>query len=176
MRRACAGAVAGFLATLTMSGAAITVRRVTSPSTPVGETHYERVGVALVAMAKGAAPRDALADPDQVLTAGTRRRVGEALHLAFGSMNGTVLAVLRPGPGRPSGRDGLALGAGLWLAAFVGYLPRIGVTTGVGSMSTHERLRTLATHLIYGGTSALLTTALLERRGSTTDDHRQAMT
>jgi hypothetical protein len=155
------GLVAGAFGTLAMSGVAATVRRTVSPLAPFGETHYERVGVAMTALARGVDLTEAHADPDALLDLSARRRLGEALHMVFGMINGALLAVavrdVRP-------RHGVALGVGLWFAGFAGHLPALKVTDGIASMTTQERWRTMSSHVTYGVTTALVLAATARGR------------
>jgi hypothetical protein len=155
------GLVAGAFGTLAMSGVAATVRRTVSPLAPFGETHYERVGVAMTALARGVDLTEAHADPDALLDLPARRRLGEALHMVFGMINGALLAVavrdVRP-------RHGVALGVGLWFAGFAGHLPALKVTDGIASMTTQERWRTMSSHVTYGVTTALVLAATARDR------------
>jgi len=155
------GLVAGAFGTLAMSGVAATVRRTVSPLAPFGETHYERVGIAMTALARGVDLTEAHADPDALLDLPARRRLGEALHMVFGMINGALLAVtvrdVRP-------RHGVALGVGLWFAGFAGHLPALKVTDGIASMTTQERWRTMSSHVTYGVTTALVLAATARDR------------
>lgn len=157
MSRLVRGLVAGAFGTLAMSGVAATVRRTVSPEAAFGETHYERVGVAVTALARGVDLEVAAADPGTVLDLPTRRRLGEALHMVFGMVNGGALALAVD---EPRARHGVVLGVGLWFAGFAGHLPALKVTEGIASMTTQERWRTMASHVTYGVTTALVLAAL----------------
>lgn len=150
------GLIAGAFGTLAMSGVAATVRRTVSPTAPFGETHYERVGIAMTALARGVDLAQAHADPDALLDLSARRRLGEALHMGFGMINGALLAVAVRDV---RARHGAALGVGLWFAGFAGHLPALKVTEGIGSMTTQERWRTMSSHVTYGVTTALVLAA-----------------
>ena len=155
--RIVSGLVAGAVGTLVMSGVAATVRRIVAPLEPFGETHYERVGIALTALVRGVDLEEAHADPDAVLDLPTRRRLGEALHMLFGMVNGVALAAVVE---RPRVRHGVVLGVGLWIAGFGGHLPALRVTQGISSMTSHERWRTMTSHTAYGVSTALTLKAL----------------
>jgi hypothetical protein len=151
------GLVAGAFGTLAMSGVAATVRRTVAPTETFGETHYERVGIAMTALARGVDLAEAHADPDALLDLPARRRLGEALHMVFGMINGALLAVAVRDV---RARHGAALGVGLWFAGFAGHLPALKVTEGIASMTTHERWRTMSSHVTYGVTTALVLAAM----------------
>lgn len=151
------GLVAGAVGTLVMSGVAATVRRTVAPLEPFGETHYERVGVALTALARGVDLETAHADPDALMDVPARRRLGEALHMAFGMVNGAALAVLVP---KVRLHHGAALGVALWVAGFAGHLPALKVTRGIGLMTPHEIGRTMTSHISFGTSTALTLMAL----------------
>lgn len=168
MSRLVRGLVAGAFGTLAMSGVAATVRRTVSPEAPFGETHYERVGVAVTALARGVDLEVAAADPGAILDLPTRRRLGEALHMVFGMLNGAALALAVD---EPRVGHGAALGVGLWFAGFAGHLPALKVTEGIASMTTQERWRTMASHVTYGVTTALVLTAFRRTR-RTGHEHR----
>lgn len=159
------GVYAGTIGTLAMSGFAYTIRRVATPLVPAGETHYERVGIALTGLSRGLTTETAFEDPDALMNLSTRRRLGEALHFAFGIVNAIPLAIVAKRRGRditPS--EGMALGAALWLGGFLVYLPRLGVTHGYAEMGTQEKVRSMGAHLVYG-----LGTAIALRFRSTRD-------
>lgn len=156
LRSATRGIVAGTIGTLAMSGFAYTIRRVATPLVPAGETHYERVGIALTGLSKGLTTEAAFEDPDALMDLPTRRRLGEALHFVFGMLNGVPLALLASRRGRDITLvEGAATGVALWLVGFLAYLPRLGVTHGYAAMDTQEKIRSMGAHLTYGTITAL---------------------
>ena len=156
-----AGLIAGAFGTLAMSGLAATARRVVEPTAVFGETHYERVAVAVTALARRRAPAPAVADPDTVLDLPARRRMGEALHMLFGMITAVPLALVVDAAGRSATAvDGAVLAAILWVFGFLGYLPLLGVTAGPRSMTRFEVARTMTSHLTFGVTTALVLAAL----------------
>lgn len=152
------GIYAGTVGTLAMSGLAYTIRRIATPLVPAGETHYERVGIALTGLARGMTTETAFGDPDALMDLSARRRLGEALHFAFGIINAIPLAVIAQRRGRDiTPGEGMALGVALWLGGFLVYLPRLGVTHGYAEMGTQEKVRSMGAHLVYGlGTAIAL--------------------
>jgi hypothetical protein len=154
------GVFAGTVGTLAMSGLAYTVRRVATPLVPAGETHYERVGIALTGLSRGMTTDAAFEDPDALMDLPARRRLGEALHFVFGMINAVPLAMIAQRRGRDiTPAEGMLTGVALWLGGFLFYLPRLGVTHGYAHMDTQEKVRSMGAHLVYG-----LGTALALRR------------
>ena len=148
------GFLAGAAGTIAMGGTAFLIRRMVEPTKPIGKTHYEAV-VEWVAESTG---------EDTKLDQATRIRAGELLHIGFGAFWGAVFGVLtRKRAARPL-TDGTTYGLILWLGAFGGYMPSIGISSSLREMGNYERLRTLASHLVYAITTFTFMKALRSDR------------
>jgi hypothetical protein len=145
--RALRGFVAGVAGTLTMAGAAFVVRRMVQPSAQIGMTHYESV----VEWASGKAGGGGEMEPAD------RVRAGELLHLAFGGFWGAVFSILSGGRDIRPFTEGLIYGTLLWIGAFGGYMPALGISKSITEMGNYERGRTFVAHVMFavGTLSAL---------------------
>jgi len=137
------GLAAGVAGTVAMGGAAFLVRRMVEPTKPVGKTHYESV----IEWATGSDNDDHEMEP------ATRIRSGELLHLGFGAFWGMVFAIVTAKRTVRPIADGTTFGLILWLGAFGGYLPVLGISRSLREMGNFERLRTLIAHLTFGVTT-----------------------
>jgi len=137
------GLLAGAWGVLGMAGVSFTARRLVEPTKPIGKTHYESV----------VERANAALDTGTDLTDERRIRLGEGAHVGFGAFWGAVLAVVsRTTPLRPW-RDGILAGTGLWLAAFGGYMPALGISRSLAEMGPYERFRTWISHAVFAVTT-----------------------
>lgn len=139
MGRTIKGLFAGMCGTVAMGGFAFLARRMVEPERQIGKTHYER---AVEWAADRIQPGTPVATPDRI-------RLGEISHLGFGAFWGAVFTLVHPAPSVRPFKRGALWGAGLWLAAFGGYMPRLGISKSLSEMENYERLRTLGSHLVY---------------------------
>lgn len=152
------GFVSGAWGTAAMAGTALTIRRLARPPGEVGKTHYECVVEWVWARLPSLAGQVELTSP-------RRCRTGEAIHFLFGGVGGMAFAAItsrarrHPDPVLAGG----AFGTAMWLAAFGGYMPGLGITGGLRDWDGHERLRTFGAHAAYGITTGLVFDALQRR-------------
>lgn len=154
MKTVLRGLFAGLWGVVGMAGAGFTMRRLVEPSAQVGKTHYESV----VDWAHG------LVQPDATpFERDTRIRIGELAHYGFGAFWGAIIAgTTRDTPLHPV-RHGARYGVVMWLVAFAGYMPALGISRPLWKMQPYEFFRTLVSHLAF----AITTVGTLEalRRG-----------
>ena len=72
------------------------------------------------------------------------------LHLAFGAAAGALFAAVRPALPRASGAAGLAYGAAVWVAAYGGVMPALGLYPPVARDRPARAAVTAAAHATYG--------------------------
>lgn len=137
------GLLAGAWGVLGMAGTSFTMRRLVEPGAPIGKTHYESVIEHAHHFAGGE------------LSVERRIRLGEVAHLAFGAMWGAVLSVLLGDRSISTWRHGAAAGSALWLAAFSGYMPALGISRPLWRMKPYEFLRTWVSHVAYATTTLM---------------------
>lgn len=153
------GFVSGVLATAAMSGLSSAITRVKQPlgpSTPRGPKHYEMVGVRLVQM---------LAGDQAELNESARIRLGEALHSVFGGIMGVGFIKGTERLPIPAALRGTVHGVGLWLGAFAGYFPLLGISEGVWAWDGEDARRSFRSHLTYGNAVMLMTRGWRSGRG-----------
>ncbi len=142
-----------------MAGISTTIRRLAHPPGEIGKTHYEYV-------AEWACQRIGYPPGEESLDPALRCRLGETMHFTFGGLGGIALALasrrLKRGP---TAAAGLGLGTTMWIAAFGGYMPKLGITGGLRDWGNYERFRTFAAHAAYGTTSGLVLRALQRDAG-----------
>lgn len=137
--RVVGGLIAGAMGTIGMAGMSFTIRRMVEPTAPIGKTHYESV----VEWANGG----------EDMQPETRVRVGELTHFGFGALWGMIFSVFMGGRRIKPVADGTVSGLVLWLAAFGGYMPQLGISKSLAEMGNYERSRTLASHLAFAITT-----------------------
>lgn len=133
------GAVGGIWGLLAMAGVSFTTRRLVEPLAPINPTHYEHV-VAKVTQ---------VASPETELDRATQIRFGEAAHLGAGAFWGVVLATILAGRQIKPVTHGLVSGTLLWVMAFGGYMPALGISKSLSQMDGYERGRTWVSHAVY---------------------------
>jgi hypothetical protein len=89
----------------------------------------------------------------------TRKVAARSLHLAYGMGFGALLGLLRAGRRGRLGiggalASGAALGAVVWAAGYLGWLPALGLVRPVREQGLHT-VSSLAAHLGYGVATAL---------------------
>jgi uncharacterized membrane protein YagU involved in acid resistance len=169
--RALGGLAAGAMGTIAMGGTSFFIRRMVEPTKPVSKTHYEAVVEWAVETAgsQTAAHAETTVDPENdvdtdqsveepateapTLDVETRIRAGELTHIGFGAVWGAIFAVaLRNKDVKPL-TQGAAAGIALWVGAFEGYMPALGITKSLRQMKPYELARTFACHLVYAVTT-----------------------
>ena len=148
------GFAAGLWGVAGMAGVITTLRRALVPPDEVITTHPELV----VERIKRAIGYEGDLDPM------TRRRLADILHFGFGATWGTVYAVLTRDRDVDPLLGGAAAGSLLWVSAFWGYLPALGVQPGAWTWEKREHLLTGSAHLAYGMTMATVLHSLKSRR------------
>ena len=158
--RAAGGLAAGAAGTVAMGGMSFLIRRLVEPTSPISKTHYESVVEwatgALASINGSTEPQTDETEavlPEFVIDDATRIRAGELTHLGFGALWGMVFALARQNREIRPLANGATTGIVLWLAAFEGYMPALGITRSLREMSTYERARTFICHLTYGITT-----------------------
>ncbi|MFV2039033.1 MAG: hypothetical protein ACC660_02200 [Acidimicrobiales bacterium] len=136
---------AGLIGVCAMVGVITTLRRwlLSSDQLAGSQTHPEKI-VQRVADISGIGPLD-----DQI-----RRRSGDILHFGYGAAWGAVLATAVRSRDVRIGKDGLALGLGLWAFGFNVLLPVLGAHPGPWAWRRREFALTLSAHAAYGITTA----------------------
>jgi uncharacterized membrane protein YagU involved in acid resistance len=147
------GAVAGLWGVAGMAGVITTLRRALVPPDEVTITHPEKVVLRI---------RQALGVEDE-LDVMTRRRLGDALHFGFGATWGAVYAIATRKREVDPLLGGAAAGSALWLTAFWGYMPALGVHPGAWTWDKREYVLTGSAHLAFGMTMATVLKALRRR-------------
>jgi hypothetical protein len=104
-----------------------------------------RVDVDLVGRAESALPR---AQRRQIPAAVEKAAAG-SLHLGYGTTPAALYAALRPDARHPL-LEGAALGAALYAAGYLGWLPALGLTPPVTKQSPWQVLTALTQHVLYG--------------------------
>lgn len=155
MRTARHGIAAGLWGVAGMAGAITTLRRALVPPDEDITTHPEMV----VERLKRAIGFEGDLDPM------TRRRLADVLHFGFGATWGMVYAVTTRGRHVDPLVGGAAAGSLLWLTAFWGYMPALGVQPGAWTWDKREHLLTGTAHVVYGMTMATILQSL-ESRGA----------
>lgn len=72
-----------------------------------------------------------------------------ALAMVYGATAGVLYSLLRPRGGSPV-RDGIALGAGVWAAGYLGWLPKMDLIPAVKDQSIGQVAGPIVHHAIYG--------------------------
>ena len=153
LRRSVDGVVAGAAGTIAMGGMSFFLRRMVEPNTHVGKTHYESVVERAVL----------LADPEHEMEPNLRVRLGELLHIGFGAFWGLAFAhAFGRRHVRPI-RDGGVFGLALWVGAFGGYMPALGISRSLRQMKFYELGRTLLCHLTFSITTVTFLRSLRSR-------------
>lgn len=146
------GTAAGLVGVVAMVGVITTLRRwlLTSDELALSRTHPEKIAQRLADMAGSGTLEDR-----------SRRRAGDILHYGYGALWGVALALCTRSRDVRVGRDGLALGLGLWVVGFNALLPSIGAHQGPWTWRRREFVLTLTAHAAYG----LATAAVLRSLG-----------
>jgi Family of unknown function (DUF6789) len=153
--RSIEGLVAGAAGTIAMGGMSFFLRRMVEPTNPIGKTHYEAVVESVAGATNG----------DDEIEPALRIRLGELLHLGFGAFWGLVFALsFRRSRVRPI-RDGGVFGLVLWVGAFGGYMPAMGISRSLRQMKPYELMRTLLCHLTYSITTITFLRTMRSRSG-----------
>lgn len=128
-----------------MVGVITTLRRwlLSSDQLAASQTHPEKI-VQRVADISGIGTLE-----DQ-----TRRRSGDIVHFGYGAAWGAILATVVRSRDIRIGRDGLALGLGLWAFGFNVLLPVLRAHRGPWTWHRREFVLTLSAHAAYGVTTA----------------------
>ena len=151
MRTMTRGAVAGMVGVAAMAGVITTLRRalLTSEELANSRTHPEKIVQRLADTAEMGTLDDQ-----------TRRQLGDVIHFGYGATWGAVLAAMTEDREIDIGRDGLALGLGLWAFGFNVLLPAIGAHPGTWTWKRREFVLTLSAHATYGVVTAAALRAL----------------
>lgn len=97
--------------------------------------------------------------------AGLRRGMGEAgrtgltlaSHFAYGAAAGVLYTLLRPGRSAPmSAAKGAAVGAAVWTASYLGWLPAFKVLPPATRQPKERNALMIAAHLVWGAATGLL--------------------
>ena len=176
--RALGGLAAGAMGTIAMGGTSFFIRRMVAPTAPISKTHYESVVEWVVATAGSQTSAhietDANAESEQhedetpqerpTLDVATRIRAGELTHIGFGAAWGAIFAIfLRNKDVKPL-TQGAAAGIALWVGAFGGYMPALGITKSLRQMTPYERGRTFICHVVYAVTTFTFLRAFTSKR------------
>ena len=178
--RVIGGLAAGAMGTIAMGGTSFFLRRMVEPGKPISKTHYEAV-VEWAVEQMGAAPpaqAEAMSDaateadeevppvetPPATLDEATRIRAGEVTHIAFGAFWGAIFAILFKNKEYRPLKQGVTAGLVLWVGAFEGYMPALGITRSLRQMKPYELFRTLICHLMYAVTTFTFLKAFSRRR------------
>lgn len=147
------GIAAGLWGVAGMAGTITTLRRSLVPPGEEIVTHPERVVERV---------REVLGYEDEIDTI-TRRRLADILHFGFGATWGMVYALATRRRAIDPLKGGATTGAVLWLTAFWGYMPALGVQPGAWTWEKREYLLTGSAHLAYGMTMATVLETLAAR-------------
>lgn len=145
------GAVAGTWGVAGMAGVITTLRRGLVPPDELVKTHPEKVIERAWQAAGG--------DVDQ-LDVMTRRRLGDLLHFGFGAFWGAVYALVSQQRELDPLKSGTLVGAALWIGAFCGYMPLLGIQEGAWHWKGRELVLTGSAHAAYGVTMAVVLRSL----------------
>lgn len=160
--RGAGGIAAGIAGTIAMGGMSFLIRRLVEPTSPISKTHYESV----VEWTASALSPDETGSSDQTAQAlddAFRIRAGELTHLGFGAFWGLVFALLGKGRDVRPIAHGTTYGIILWVTAFEGYMPALGIAKSLREMGNYERARTLLCHLTYAITTVTFLRAFRPR-------------
>jgi hypothetical protein len=136
------GAAAGIAGTLALLGLRTATQR-WRPEWMVDE--LADPGEYLVGRAESALPR---AQRRQIPAAVEKAAAG-SLHLGYGTTPAALYAALRPDARHPL-LEGAALGAALYAAGYLGWLPALGLTPPVTKQRPWQVLTALTQHVLYG--------------------------
>ena len=132
------GGIAGFVGTLAMSSAMARLhRRLPAeeryPLTPreIVDTVSDQLGMEL----GNEAAKDATM----------------AAHFAYGAGCGAIIAAANPRIGRTAGA---AVGATVWLASYMGWIPAFGILKPASEHPARRNLLMIGAHLVWGATTA----------------------
>lgn len=152
------GFLAGIWGVFAMVGITFIIKRIVEPDGVMSKYHYEKVVEAA---------HEALTGGDPPLDDETRIKVGEVTHLAFGGWWGAVYAVLTRNRSLQPWRDGVLAGTALWLFAFGGYMPKLGLAPSIKDMGGYQALRTWTSHVTFSiATFMVLKSGKLPSAGS----------
>lgn len=148
------GLVAGLWGVAGMAGVITTLRRALVPPGELITTHPEKV----VEHIRRVIGHDDELDPM------IRRRLADTLHFGFGAAWGAAYAVATRDREVDPLRGGALVGSILWVTAFWGYLPALGIQPGAWTWTKREHILTGSAHLAYGITMATVLQALKSGR------------
>ncbi|MCC7419055.1 MAG: hypothetical protein IT428_02120 [Planctomycetaceae bacterium] len=133
------GAVAGLAATGFMTAAMVLGRRFlprnqrqTLPPQEITQSMLRRTGLA-----------PALDGQQEMATTA-------ALHLGYGAAAGSLYAGLPQSASQNGIASGMAYGAAVWAASYLGWLPALGLPPAAPRESASRNLLLIASHLVYG--------------------------
>lgn len=150
-RVATTGAAAGLWGVAGMAGVITTLRRALVPPEQLITTHPEKV-IERAWQAVGGDPAE--------LDVMTRRRLGDALHFGFGAFWGAVYALATQHRELDPVKSGLLVASALWVGAFCGYMPLLGIQEGAWRWRGRELLLTGSAHAAYGVTMTVVLAGL----------------
>jgi Family of unknown function (DUF6789)/Protein of unknown function (DUF1440) len=139
--RALAGARAGLVATVPMSGVMLAARR-------LGIMQRRQPPEVMVDEAAGAAGADA--------DRGTVQAVAVAAHFAFGAAAGALFGSLARGSMPARVAEGVGFGLLVWQVSYRGWIPRVGFMPHADHDEPGRRSTMFVAHVVYGATLGAL--------------------
>ena len=138
------GAGAGFLATIPMTLAMRELHR-RLPS----KERYPLPPRLITEQVLGQRTMRSLTEPQRVSTT-------LAAHFAYGALTGALYPLIARRAGRGETMAGIVFGVGVWAASYLGWIPALGVLTPATEHPARRNLLMLASHLVWGASTALI--------------------
>jgi uncharacterized membrane protein YagU involved in acid resistance len=138
------GAVAGFLATIPMTLAMRELHR-RLPS----KERYPLPPRLITEQVLGPRTLRSLTEPQRVGTT-------LAAHFGYGALTGALYPLIARRSGRGETMAGIVFGVGVWAASYLGWIPASGVLTPATEHPARRNLLMLASHLVWGASTALI--------------------
>jgi hypothetical protein len=133
------GAVAGFVATAPMTAVMLAIHR----RLPIHQRYSTPPRQIAMEMAEVVGIKTELSEPQ-------RQALTTASHFGYGSAMGAIYgAALSDSPGSPAAK-GLAFGAGVWAASYLGWLPAADSRAAADRQGAHRNTMMIAAHVIWG--------------------------
>lgn len=143
------GAVSGLAATVVMTGALLTARRLGLVDTPAPE-----------AVVTGALEQ---ADLNEEIRPPARTAVVTVAHLGYGATVGAVFAAITRPLGESPLMRGTTYGLAVWVLGYIGWLPAFRILPRPTRQGAGRHVENIVGHLVYGATLGWLTGRLRRR-------------
>jgi uncharacterized membrane protein YagU involved in acid resistance len=150
---ACAGALAGLIATVPMTAAMVAIYRQLPRQQRNRQLPPEQITLAL---AKSVEIDDDLSRTGEKVLTG-------AGHFGYGAACGAVYGLYADRIQTASLKEGATFGLGVWAASYLGWLPAMGVRRSATKELAGTNIMMIAAHLVWGASTAIAYKALRQK-------------